>query len=131
MTDLLFGVTHMVFADTNALIVSPGITCYFGEPWQLTERLYMNVSNGAFTAATKLGWAPNYQLKGSFGVTAGEASDRIGTAEDLRRYVTLGVTSDVEYRFTPQISLGAELLFEHREGLYNKAGGSLFGRYWW
>ncbi len=37
----------------------------------------------------------------------------------------------LEYRPDPSYSCGTELGHEHRAGQYDKAGATLFCRYWW
>jgi len=129
--DIALGGTRLAFVDDTVHLVVPRITRYLANGWSLGEQLYLVVENGSVTSLTTIGWEPSYRIKSKVSVTIGEAGERMGDARDLERFFTAGIRLETEYRFTPTVSMGAQLFYEHRDGLYEKAGGGLFFRYWW
>jgi|GEM_PF-3233671 len=129
--EVALGVTRLTFADEVVHLVAPRLSWYLPNGWSLTEQLHVVAESGTISTQTTLMWQPTYRHASRLGVTVGEAGERLGDARDLERFFTVGARVETEYRFTPVVSIGAELFYEYRERLYKKTGGGLFARYWW
>jgi YaiO family outer membrane protein len=129
--DASVGVYRLVFRESSAFIFVPGLTCYFPYGWSINERLYFVLSNGTYSSVTTISYEPDHRLRTSASLSIGQTTERIGSSADLFRSSSYGVRLFGEYRLTPSISFGLEIYSEHRQGLYDRTGSTLFTRYWW
>lgn len=125
------GLFRLSFRNSDAHILIPGITIYPAETLSLNERIYFVLDSGAVTSLTTLGWEPDHRFRSFLSIGIGNAAERLTSSQDTSRYFTFSSRLSGEYRLTPAISLGSELAYENRQGLYSRSGATLFARYWW
>ncbi len=125
------GLFRLSFRNSDAHILIPGVTIYPAETLSLNERIYFVIDTGAITSLTTLGWEPDHRFRSSFSIGVGNAAERLSSSQDTSRYFTFTSRLSGEYRLSPAISIGSELGYEYRQGLYSRSGATLFARYWW
>lgn len=125
------GLFRQSFRKSDAHILIPGMTLYPTDTLSVNERVFVVLDSGAFTSLTTFSWEPDHRFRGSYSFGIGTAAERFSSSEDTTRYFTLTNRITAEYRLTPAISVGGEFVHEYRDGLYTRAGGILFARYWW
>lgn len=122
---------RLSFRTKDAHILIPGITVYPAETFSLNERIYFVIDTGAMTSLTTLGWEPDHRFRSSLAIGLGNAAERLSSSQDTSRYFTFTSRLSGEYRLTPAISVGSDLVHERRQGFYTRNGATLFARYWW
>ncbi|TWJ32971.1 tetratricopeptide repeat protein [Geobacter argillaceus] len=125
------GYFRMDFKDSSANIIVPGASLPLPAGLALNERIYLVTDNGGFSFLTTLLYEPNHRFRASYSVGAGTAPDKLQDKLDTERLFTLTNRFTMEYRPVSAYSCGAEMGHEHRAGQYDKAGATLFCRYWW
>lgn len=125
------GYTHMRFKTSRVDIFIPGIIVYFPYGFFLDERLYIIPENDTSALVSKLNYKPDDKINGFYSFAFGKSAEEIGALQDVEEFTTYSHRLGVEYRINAPFSVGTELYYRHRKGLYDTTGVSIFMRYWW
>lgn len=129
--DFSIGYTHMQFKDASVDIIKPGVIVYLPHRFSLNETLIIDPDKNTATLNSKLYYEPTHKINGFYSYSFGKAAEEIGSLQDVEKIKQYSHRAGIEYRFTPQWSIGSEYQFSHREDSYNKEGFEFFSKYWW
>lgn len=130
-SEISLGYRHMSFKDTSVDILIPGIIIYLPYNLSLNERLYLVPKNGAYAILSTIHYEPNHKIRAFYSIAIGKAVDRIGVLQDIQKISTITNRLGLEWRISPDFSVGSEFSHEFREDTYTKYGLTIFSRIWW
>ena len=125
------GVQQVNFANSHSTIYSPGVAIDLTPNFTLDTRYFYVPSTGAYSFLVSPQWNDGLGNKTFITMTAGTASDQLGVVGGLLKYPSDSIRAGKIWRIDPQVSLGADIFYESRSGLYNRTGTNFSVIYWW
>jgi len=122
---------HMRFDNSQATVIAPGVDLPLSASFELRGRVYYVPQTSAYSLLLAPRWTDPRGNVSSIILTGGQAGEQLGTTDAILRTPTYGLRVLRDWRFGPRLTLGGELYFEHRSGLYDRTGASLALSYGW
>ncbi|HET9122035.1 MAG TPA: YaiO family outer membrane beta-barrel protein [Acidiferrobacteraceae bacterium] len=126
-----FAFRRMLYTQAAVDMYMPGVTYYFTDTVSLAARWYdVPVSGGQSVALT-----PQYEdgrhNRYYATVAFGEMAERPTAYSDFQKHSSYSLGVGIERRLEPRFSVGADALYQHRNGLYDRHGIDVFAKTWW
>lgn len=129
--DWSFAYTRMLFTQDSVDLYVPGATYYFNDQWSLALHLYDVPVSGARSVSIMPVYQDARHDRYYVALSVGDVADRAGALSDFQKHSGGSIALGGEHRLAPRWSVGADALFEHRSGLYDRHGVDVYLKTWW
>ncbi|AEK57164.1 tetratricopeptide repeat protein [Acidithiobacillus caldus] len=128
----LFGsVRQLQYPGLAATVLSLGTRYYFRAPVSVAVSAFYVPQTSGYTLLLSPNWNPTDNDEIYANVSWGMAGENLGTRLGIVSTPSATVEVGDTWRITPHIAIGANLFYEYRKALYDRAGGLGYIRYWW
>lgn len=123
-------VRHLAFSQSSADVYFAGAGFY---PWRqvymVTGAFYVPQTGGYSVMVEPIWFVGNGEVYAFF--TAGQIGEQLNVSGAVRKTASYSVRVGRRLDFTPRLGLSVEGFYEHRTGLYNRAGVGLYLTWRW
>ncbi|MHB1529084.1 MAG: YaiO family outer membrane beta-barrel protein [Acidiferrobacteraceae bacterium] len=126
-----FGYRRMNFMQEAVDMYMPSASLYFGNHLSVTARLYYVPVSQAYSVSIMPVYQDRRHNRYYVDVAAGEIAARSNPFQNFQKYSGYSVAVGAERRLDPRFSVGADVLYQHRSGLYDRHGVDIYLKTWW
>ena len=124
-------VRHLSFENSSATLIAPGFLWEAGERFRLDTRMYWVPRSDSWSVVVAPQWFTTGGHRTTLTMSGGMASEQLDIAGGTLRASTYSVRLSQRWRLGARWSLGGDIFYEHRSGLYNRSGANLLAVYSW
>lgn len=126
-----FGYRRMNYMQEAVDMYMPSASLYLGNHLSITARLYYVPTSNAHSISIMPVWQDRRHNRFYVDVAAGDIAARPGPFQNFQKYSGYSVAFGAERRIDPRFSVGADALYQHRSGLYDRHGVDVYLKTWW
>ena len=126
-----FAFRRMIYTQDVVDMYMPGISYYFTDNVSVAARWYDVPTTGGQSLAITPQYQDDHHDRYYATVAFGQMAEQPTAFADFQKHSSYSYTVGVERRLDPRFSIGADALYQHVGGLYDRHGIDVFAKTWW